>query len=125
MYILFLSLFCLVIILSLLTFAITKSHSKSTLEEKVDNAFKQTQVYENIYPKAAEPELPINAKAQEIVFNIGEAQVVHGQSIEAMDVTKKEISRCVEVYKSTQQKPVELHTLKKPVLRVIENNTNK
>lgn len=121
MYILFLSLFCLVIVISLLTFAITNSHSKNALEKKVDTAFKQTQVYENIYPKAAEPELPINAKAQEIVFNIGEAQVVHGQSIEAMDVTKKEISRCVEVYKSTQQEPVQLSLHKKPVLKVIEN----
>ncbi|MEC4090124.1 hypothetical protein [Pseudoalteromonas rubra] len=124
MYILFLSLFCLLIVLALLTFAIANSHTKNNLEKKVDKAFRQTQIYENINQKEIEPESQPNAKAFEIVLNIGEAQVKHGRSIEGMNTTHKEIKRCVEVYESTQQQPLQFKPKQKPVLRVIKNQIN-
>lgn len=124
MYILFLSLFCLVIAVGFLTLAITNSHTKNAFEEKADQLFKRTQFYENIHHKDEATELLPMTKAHEIVLNIGEAQVKLGQSLEAMDLTKKEINRCVEVYKSTQQKPVQFIPKAKPELRVISNQVN-
>ncbi|MCF6442326.1 hypothetical protein L1077_23140 [Pseudoalteromonas luteoviolacea] len=124
MAILIITLFVLVVVVSIAVASIMQSVNVNALEKFVQEKIKNTSLYEKIYQEEQEPELFTSTKAQEIVMNIGEAQVEFGQSLEALDVTKKEIDRCIEVYRSTKQLPVQFIPKEKPILRVIETQVN-